>query len=601
MACAACGIAPPLPPVPAPVATFFAQEMMGPAGDPEEAKPKLDPLAAASVSAVLPAAGIEQTGGGGGAATPSHKEALRPLPSLSTEGMFAADTVDVFGNPLAPPSESSGGGGGSAAALKVAAVYAQSVGAYTMPPVASIEDAVNATIHAMAQQFLEGRHMRLLIQLLNSRRDAPLPVHTARDPSTGASADIFLFDGAFLRALLQLCANGMVKPNKYDGNQGALREVVLFTCFAISIRSLFTRLTQAYYEVDIAARQTGKVGDLAKLLPSVYEFDPNERAKSELTRWMIASAQGIWRWSDDPDVFARMKPFADEFQKAGAPFAAAGASAATPEVGAKTGAYVCAPVTSGKADDLKVLYDAIATVDAAKSMDADTTIMQAFAAAAYRADTITALYKHFMWVAQAYTQFSESAKRRAADGPATADANFALSGGTGPSAVDTVCDGGNSVPRLVVSDANMFKQATGIVKSDNAPVTLTDGVIARTGQLMPGVRVEGCLPTRALADVVGGARMPASGGIAGMLTSQGTPLAMPNPAPIYANVRGMRLGGFGADETQQSPQPTTQAQTFAADTVAGIAAASPLVQQYFAAFHAPPSFRAVVITPPTQQ
>jgi hypothetical protein len=90
------------------------------------------------------------------------------------------------------------------------------------------------------------------------------------------------------------------------------------------------------------------------------------------------------------------------------------------------------------------------------------------------------------------------------------------------------------------------------------------------GMLKPGIGAAGCLPARSMQQIVGGAQF------------------FPRPAaqdvPLFFQSNAMGGAGAGA---------------FQADTrfMADVSASSPLIQQYFQHFNAPPAFQAMVITP----
>lgn len=522
------------------------------------------------------------------AATPQNetlggkKDAEPPLPG--TEQMFsafAAPKVDVFGNSIEPEAATEARGADHGRAMKVAEVYGSAVNHYSLPPVRSVEDAVNATIHAMAVQFFDGTHMKPLQSvLLSGSAGDQLPVHTAKDPATGQAFDMFLFDGAFLRALMRL-VRGLVKPDGQSGSRG-LREIVLFTCYAMHMRRMFTQLTGAYYMVDMAEKGQGALGDLGKQLPDLNDFanraTDKRAAQASLVKDMIGLAQGLWKWPDEDEEFRLVADVAKALTGAGV----------------SAGAWCSEPAIAGTKDALQKKYADLFANDAWKTVAKDGCIPQAFAHAAYSADTITALYNHFMWVANAYTKAKKSQAKRADGGPATADVDFVQSGITGKSSQETVCAPGTA-PMLAVGDAALYNAAAGKegkqALAAGAPVSINDGTIRATGQLMPGVVVESCQPVRAMSDVVGGAKLATS--IPGMMAPSGAPLNV-QAQPIY---RPLTSGGFPMVFGAQQMAPDVH--SFAADSVMNVAAGSPLVQQYFTAFNTPPSFRAVVITPPS--
>jgi hypothetical protein len=428
---------------------------------------------------------------------------------------------------------------------------------------------------------------------------------------------MFRFDMDFLKALIRVIGSA---PADFSMH----KNLVLFTLYAMTMRKYCDRWTMAYNLIDMNQRTgeqiKGPLGSQFDDLLNVHEIDAKgaQFGAKGGGQVVIRLAQGVWQWPDEPQSLLTW---------------ANGITLGSVQKTAGTWLYKDLPAdqTALTARFTELHGDTffLARGDNA----ANESVVSRLAHAAYMSGAITALYNHLQWVSRMYTQAIERQPAGGAAGlPVMADsAKMGVdASATGYGAERVGCPP-NTVPVVRVTDPKLFavtgerkvvdmvgyeekkfKDANGIADPSGSTeqkalaqmyddmtrktVPLKDGMTADGKSLLPGLSAAECLPAVPVSSVVAGT------------TVAGAPPVAPGPMPLaigagtpqplvsrFLNIGGVPYAsGFGA--TGSGPTPGFG---FSADTVTSMSSTSPLVQQYFAHFNAPPAFHAVVVTPPS--
>jgi hypothetical protein len=568
--------------------------------------------------------------------------------------MFRADTSQLWGGGPAGVQNAWGGDQVEAPAavdVNTMARYAQGGGMrWKLPKLNDFDQSVNLAIHQLACAFFTGQELDTATQLMRLGSGKPVP--TVEVPVTDTSSiQAFKFDMDFLKAF-------HARTGGLDDNMiKSLSSLIVFCLYAQSVRDFLRTLQQ--HDVVMNMREAGR-GDLTglrKLIPDLYNLDVEKIDWFTMSRQLVALTQGIWTWQADTidnPIVASYKRLIDAARVANggvadarldvsemtemrngyqafrlqgavrlrlvAPDAVKAADLnnfiaidqpmqGVPPAQAAPGTVLdveCQP--SPRSPGIDALYNAMN--DPAVRNDVATgyksllfneyapehNLLQRLASAVYKAimhhggssaSTVTlgdALVRRFYIVAQRYSDL----KRMGAPGgrgPMVMGPDFLQSGNTGPNNAGITCPPG-TVPKLVVSDERLLRQGDQKLHDDltaalpggralqaGDPVGIKAAQVeGMPGMLKPGIGAAGCLPARSLNQIVGGAQL--------------------FPQPPAANVPLF----FGATPPNAGGAPFRADMTYFSD----MHASSPLIQQYFQHFNAPPAFQAMVITPPPQ-
>lgn len=533
-------------------------------------------------------------------------------PDGEEKKQFGAFASDLFGSSVqetASPGQD----------VSVMSSYAKGSGMkWTLPNIVDPEMAIDAGMHLLAKAFFYEDELALAVQLLRSHSGAPLPTAELKG-ADGAVIRTFKFDLEFMKALMRRMT---FTAGMYD----AMKPLLIFCCYCITIRDYLYQL-QSYETMLQAAELEGnnKKPIADGLLPNLYESKTTEAAnitkqsieEQSAVYGLVQITRGLWKWPTDSDAgssFAAFRVSAttgpqivyDEnkwvYETDKAITSAAGAPAA-PVVGGAAPAPNPAAAAKPIQDAMIVAFKAIPWFNTSGK---DLSLVARLARAAWRSYFCDAIVRRFYQVAQRYSDFIEKTGKQA-DGPFMADADFLKTGGTAPNGSGRACPPGHIPTLEIPKDAGAqarFKAANGGPPKNEQKAAM-DGMtgpfaigieearVPGTQMLKPGVEVTGCLPARQLGDTVQGTQLQQ----APVVDPFGQPL--PVPSGGGRSQMGFDLSGGSGQSYGGVPYQfhgNTLTVAAPAEGMSGVSASSPLIQQYFQHFHAPP-FRAMMITP----
>jgi hypothetical protein len=585
--CGACGVPPTLA-VPA-VASFFSNTLAGQFHGSEVKKQKQ--LPPAFPPAAQPAM---QPGPIVGAVEPPSMSAQWELLGGSDEQkkqeQFHSFATDLFGS----SSQETPHNGDD---VTVMSSYAKGSGLkWTLPPIVDPEMAIDAGMHLLAKAFFYEDELALAVQLLRSHSGAPLPVVELKG-AEGSAIRTFKFDLDFLRALLRRVSAGTAVLN-------ALKPLLVFCCYCMTIRAFLYEL-QSYETLLAAAEMDG--GNTAgvvpdNVLPNLYnatDITALSSSTGSAVFTLVQITRGLWKWPAASDSGPAFEAF-----QTGAP------SSNGFSVGAETWVFSSTLTETAKQQQEALLKAASKEAWLVTDRAGGLTLVARLARAAWRSYFCDAIVRRFYQVAQRYSDFQEK-HRRQAPGPFMADADFLQSGSSAPGGLGKACPPGQIPTLAIPADAEAqkrFKLANGgptkaaaeggaeMDGTESFPIGIEEARVPGTQMLKPGVEVTGCLPARALTDTVaGGSLQPLP-----VVDPFGKALPVPQN-PGQPGTMGFSLSGGQGNTVGVPLSFHGNTLSFAAPTanmegMTGVSASSPLIQQYFAHFNAPP-FRAMMITP----
>lgn len=633
MACAgACGAPPPAFSLPA-TGTFFANTLAGQFRALETTQPA--PAPAASFSAVAPSsspppepkvyeeksilpplvgAGLidEAPGGDSGSFGGEPMENGYVVPSETMGGnqsteQFHAFASDLFSDVPAEQQQQAPGGG-AADDISVMSSYATGSGMkWTLPQIADPEMAIDAGMHLLAKAFFYEDELALVVQLLRNHGGAPLPT-TELKGADGAVIKTFKFDETFLKALMRRVSASATVLKK-------LKPLIVFCLYCMTIRDYLYEL-QSYETLLAAAELDGGQNEplgADPLLPNLYATEE----KGKFTRYtdtpvtikeqaisgdypyaaykLVQITRGLWDWNVlKKDVSLAASPMG---LLSGFPSTT---NFAQTEFVYNT--YAASNTAGVGKDDAKTIQAAMVTAiqgetwfDTGKG--AQLNLVARLARAAWRSYFCDAIVRRFYQVAQRYSDFVEKHNRQA-PGPLMADSDFLRTGGTAPTGGGRACPPGQ-VPTLEVPEEGVDRYLAAGGKDTRTgkagpigPISIEEGRVQGTQMLKPGVEVSSCLPARQLTDVVAGATMQPLP----VVDPFGKALAVPRNPGQPGQIGFSLFGGSTVGAPYQFQGNTLSFAAPVESMTGGVSASSPLIQQYFQHFHAPP-FRAMMITP----
>jgi hypothetical protein len=634
MACAgACGATPlSLPPI---TGTFFANTLAGqfrggefnkPAASASSAPPQPPPLMAAPPPAQLPDRYQQEpepktpptTGNdplpllvGAGLVAPDELDPSEPYPppnEQSTEQFHAFHANDLFSD--VPGQQVAARGGDDVAVMSS---YATGSGMkWTLPQIVDPEMAIDAGMHLLAKAFFYEDELALVVQLLRNHGGAPLPTAELKG-ADGAVIKTFKFDENFLKALLRRVSFGATVMDK-------LKPLIVFCLYCMTIRKFLYEL-QSYETLLAAAELDGGSKDplgTKPLLPNLYateeekgytRFSNPPRTIKEQAVYtdyaaydLVQITRGLWDWSVAQETnITGIAPFLAVFTSSIStsknPFFQSTGWVYDTSNAVKTAA------SASKSDDAKSIQtemlkqiSADAWFDTGKG--SELNLVARLARAAWRSYFCDAIVRRFYQVAQRYSDFVEKHNKQA-PGPLMADSDFLRTGGTAPNGVGRACPPGQ-VPTLEVPEEGVQRYVRAGGRDTRAPgftgpigpVSIEEARVPGTQMLKPGVEVSGCLPARQLTDVVAGTTMQALP----VVDPFGKALAVPQNPGQPGQIGFSLFGGSTVGAPYQFNGNTLSFAAPVESMTGGVSASSPLIQQYFQHFHAPP-FRAMMITP----